>query len=366
MSSINLLIFIVFLSFVSITYTVVFCFWSLYLSYSTRRKWKSYKRAVKCLQGYFCCQYQWQAYSAKTEFVKYIFLLIMNLVEWTALMSMSVGAIVKYIIALVHCPPSEHFNEECFLAYPQINSLMTSNSMIFSKNCVVLGIILMASLCLYLAANYTTVTWISSKRIPGLITLFLLYITVAQILASFCSIMLISMLLNTMLMTAATVVLFKEYRQLCMVLSWQIVDLGVSKNDILLKRLIKTKRDFRRVFSFILLGLIIIIAFQYIELTLISIGIVLRNSNSSYIDISLCEESLLSTFEKSDLYALLFRIDEYIIGIAILIIYIPYIGYGLSTMYIVIWRLVRGKTGYKTHFHNQTADYNGDHHVCPF
>ena len=38
--------------------------------------------------------------------------------------------------------------------------------------------------------------------------------------------------------------------------------------------------------------------------------------------------------------------------ISSMVMFIPYIGFGLSTMCAISWRLMNGKTGYKTHYKN--------------
>ena len=38
--------------------------------------------------------------------------------------------------------------------------------------------------------------------------------------------------------------------------------------------------------------------------------------------------------------------------VGIILISVPYIGFGLSTMCVIFWRLINGKTGYKSHFKN--------------
>ena len=39
-----------------------------------------------------------------------------------------------------------------------------------------------------------------------------------------------------------------------------------------------------------------------------------------------------------------------IVLIGSLFIFVPYTGYGLCTMFVILWRLLKGKTGYRTHF----------------
>ena len=49
-------------------------------------------------------------------------------------------------------------------------------------------------------------------------------------------------------------------------------------------------------------------------------------------------------------FAVLFGLEGSIRIIGILFIFIAYIGYGLCTMSVLLWRLFTGKTCYRTHF----------------
>ena len=52
-------------------------------------------------------------------------------------------------------------------------------------------------------------------------------------------------------------------------------------------------------------------------------------------------------------YALyIYLVQSIIILMAFMFFYIPYNGFGISTMFVILWRLINGKTGYKTHFKN--------------
>ena len=81
--------------------------------------------------------------------------------------------------------------------------------------------------------------------------------------------------------------------------------------------------------------------------------IVFRENDDSSYPLSLCKRPV---FLKSAYHIILSAIfyTKFVFGlIGISCIFIPYIGYGLLAMYVVLWRLWKGRTGYKTHFHNQ-------------
>ena len=64
--------------------TIVFCFWFVYLLDALRRKWKIYRRVLKCLQeGVLDLQQHMLIHNSKTELVKNVFLFFMNIVEWS-------------------------------------------------------------------------------------------------------------------------------------------------------------------------------------------------------------------------------------------------------------------------------------------
>ena len=92
---------------------------------------------------------------------------------------------------------------------------------------------------------------------------------------------------------------------------WSIVDLSISKNFVLQKRKMKMKKSFHRLFWYIWIGIMEIKTAQYVQYLLMTVGIILRISNQSVIDIYLCENSQLSDFEESDIYTSLFKLRKY-------------------------------------------------------
>ena len=106
---------------------------------------------------------------------------------------------------------------------------------------------MVASLCKYLAARFTQISWITSNKIPYIIAVFLICTVSCQILTLFCSIALIGMISNLMLTTVSCVFVIRQYRKLLMVLNWGIVDLQISGNVDLSQRQIKAKQRFSRI-----------------------------------------------------------------------------------------------------------------------
>ena len=156
--------------------TVVSCFWSVYLLDAIQRKWKVYKHALRCIQqGGDDSLQQMLAYDSKTEFVKFVFLFFMNLVEWLAFLLGYTG------VVLIHTKQLHLYNStlESGVSHPlNISSELHSNIeffeldlRFFSSFFFVLSIILMASM--YLSERFARKSWIKSDNIPFLIVFFL-------------------------------------------------------------------------------------------------------------------------------------------------------------------------------------------------
>ena len=137
-----------------------------------------------------------------------------------------------------------------------------------------------------------------------------------------------------------------------MVIQWSIVDLRVSGNVELFEKHVRMKRRFNRIFTTIWIGMSCGLIANFIGLIYNTTQFVLHIYNHSFTVSFFCgapSNSYLDSFTFSFFYS----VEASLITIGGLFIFIPYIGYGLCTMYIILWRLFKGKTGYRTHFHVQ-------------
>ena len=359
------LISLVLIAFGCLLITIVFCFWFVYLLDAVRRKWKFYKNALRCLQQEnFDSQQQILIYNAKTEFVKNVFLFVMNFIEWLAVISICIAYVINIAeITTLGCQEGNKVNITNSSHYPiQIPCTITivifrNPFLVFiftslSHFCAVLSFVLGASLCMYLANRFSQCSWISSDNIPYLISLFILYQVVSQIIALFCSFLIIAEFFNVFLLTVSTLFALKQYRKLLMVINWTIVDLRVSGNNLLLKKQIKSKKILIQVFTFTWIGSILVLAYQFIRFFLLLVLIVSQSYSSSEIDISLCKDSHMYIPVITHIFYILSIANKILIIIGIVLIYTPYIGYGLSTMFVVLRRLYTGKSAYRTHYRN--------------
>ena len=350
------------ISFIIVVFTtILFCFWSIYLIEAIRRKWNIYRRALGCLQQGDCdLQQQILTYNSKTEFVKNVFLFFMNLVEWTGFMLACILSVLTY---LDYTQNPTHKNQSMitlgiYVYFPNNNNgTLFLESFSFSNLhniSFVLSIILIASLCMYLAARYAQKSWIKSDKIPFMIGVFLVGEILTQIAASFCYTHVIAVWCDAFLLTASLIIAFQQYRKLIMIINWLIVDLKICNNRTLLRRQIRMKRNFTRIFRLILTGAALVILSQYLESILLTSFIILReNEHSSfYKHISLCEVSYFSSPDVGYIFIILSWIKMILAFVGLSFIFIPYIGYSLIAMCTILWRLCKGKTGYKTHYRN--------------
>ena len=348
--------------------TIVFCFWCIYLLDAIHRKRKFHRNSLKNIhQDDDDDPQQILAYNAKTEVVKIEFLFCMNLIEWLAVVLTCVAHILnliqKFYEVETNQPQSKNLTDHTLYAFffvPRgnlhLNLTLAFRFVTLSNDCLVLCLVLFASLCIYLAARMTRKSWISSKYIPHLIVVFILLIILHQILASFCFITVISSWFKTTIITVSFLIAFKQYRKLLMAINWTIVDLSVSQNNDLLAKQIKMKKTFKKLSNVLWIGVLLIVISEYIDAILLTLIIELRMKTDSNIYISLCENSYVSNTEVALILTIFSWICFIVAFTGISLILIPYNGYGLSTMFVTIYRLYKGKTGYKTQFNSKLND----------
>ena len=348
---------------VSLLTTVVFCFWFVYLFDAIRRKWKFYKNELRCLQqGTSDVQQQTLAYNAKTELVKNILLFFLNLTEWMAFIFARVGYIYHFIHEIFqegNHHQSVYLIADSFFAVLNITTgtiklKFSFLSFLFLTNIFfVMSIILVASLCMYLAARIGRKSWIKSNRIPHLIVFFLVCSIINHLLASFCSSLIVSHWITVLLVIASVCIALKQYRKLKMVMGWTIVDLYVCRKKTSMAKQVKIRRRFTRLFTLIWTGIFLLSLDQFLGTIIKTLMLIFRQKNTTSFDISLCESIYFLTPTFKDILFALFACKFVLGGVGASFIFISYIGYGLFTMCIMLWRLYRGKTEYKTHYHNE-------------
>ena len=161
-------------------YTVVFCFWFIYLVDALKRKRRFYKTTLRCVEGEFDPYQQMLAYDAKTKLVKFVSLFCLNLVEWIGVSFVGIS-IISNVVGVCQ----QEFSINHTLAVPgEWNSKLDNPNFVNAGTIINMGII--GSLCMYLSARYTQKSWITSTRIPCWICFFLLSSIASQILVIIC------------------------------------------------------------------------------------------------------------------------------------------------------------------------------------
>ena len=325
-----------------ILYTIVFWFWFIYLVDAMKRKRGYYKTTLRCIEVESDPHLQMLAYNAKTELVKFVYLFCLNLVDWAGITTAFTLYISKFVWDNQQKLPTDHSplrSGKWFNLYnliiPRIDNL-----------CLVISMAIIGSLCMYLSARYAQKSWLTSNRIPYWICFFLLSSSTAQVLVIICDTYIIGMWLENIVVTLSVFFAWKQYRKLNMVIQWSIVDLRVSGNIELLEKQVRMKRRFNRILTTIWIGVSCVLVANSIPLISQTIHILHNMGNHSFTDILICPSKVETKY-----VTIILLIEDIMTIIGSLFFFIPYIGYGLCTMFVILWRLFKGKTGYRTHFH---------------
>ena len=347
------LILIILFSITFIFVTIVFCFWCIYILEAIRRKWKFYKNSSnQSLERDGYNQEEIMVYNAKTEFVKYVFIFFINLLEWAAIVFMSFNFIPNLILRYSIHSLNETYHGNSSLDHElgeHSEYKLTKLKHILSSSpaynwgvcCVILSMVLNASLCMYLAARQAKLSWMKSNKIPYLIVFFLISLIISQTISGIYSpiYILICDLCYTLLLTSALLFLVKQYRKLLMVINWSIVDLQISGNTYLLQKQIQMKRRFTRIFKLLFVGYFFVLPAVIMGMT-IHVGLIYFKQQKF--------SRILDVYK--EVYDVSYLINMIVALIGNIVIFLPYIGFGFSTMCVILWRQINGKTGYKTHF----------------
>ena len=326
-------------------YTIVFCFWFIYLLDAMKRKRSFYKTTVKCIQGESDPHQQMLAYNARTELIKLYICFCLNLVDWVGLTFVATSGIFTLLSDHQHEFPINHL-------LPVLGKLTYMLNIVpFDALFLVISLAIIGILCMYLSARYAQKSWITSERIPYWICFFLLSSIISQMLVSICYTHIIGLWCDILLVTVSVMFAWKQYIKLNMVIQWSIVDLNVSGNIELLEKQIGMKRRFNRIFTTIWIGVCFLLVSFSIYVIIHTIQVIFLMYNHPFTASLFCDTSY--NYPDSFMYAISFAysIAGVLVLVGMFIISIPYIGFRLCTMYVLLWRLIRGKTGYRTHFH---------------
>ena len=323
---------------VDILLTIVTFFWCIYLIDAIKRKSACYKSNLRCQQGQVNLRNPSLAYIAKTDLVKYQFLFCINIVEWLGYTLATIFAFINSVKYYLHQKYTNHTNTTD-VALPLLHLPL------FGNVCLELSLTLVGCLCMYLAERQAQKSWIKSNSITFWICFFLLYSIVTQVLVTVRYTSIIGIWLDKLLIMLLLVFAWKQYRKFNMVIQWSIVDLQVRGSKCSLAKQIRSKRNFNRGFTFIWIGVICILISEILRGLLVTINMIAHKEHGDN----------LSIFHNSDFgdHSYTFQALLLFSTMGCFVIFFPYIVYGFVTMFVMLWLLFNGKTGYQTHFRNQ-------------
>ena len=358
----------VFLVIFAITYILIciaFLFWITYIFQIILQKMRAYRTATNTQSTATASQDQtMQAYNAKTEIIKNGFLLAMNTLEWSGLTLVLLASVHSHLKAENNChnqangtnSDTSAFN--CFIANVQINRLYhgwSETAATVGHNCYILSLALIISLMHFLTARYAQKSWIKTNGIPHFIVATVLLIVLVQGMSLFCSLILISKCIQSFIEAIFIILGVKVFRRLSMVIDWSIVDLRTSRsNPELLKINQKSKTKFAKYFSTFWLGVTSLFLGKILMNAVLILGIVLSNLNCPKHEVSLCKIHVKIIPKRINFILVL--TSNVLISAGMLLILVPYTIYGLWLMSVLFWRKMRGKSGFKTHFHNSLQE----------
>ena len=350
-------------------FTLAFVFWFAYLLQDVIKRRSCCRSALKEINESSDGDQQEIGYSANTEYVKSKFLFSINIIEWIAA-TFAAATTTLYLSSFFFCNQQFPSNDseidstilsnltvknastqDCIMVSSHIDTMLSRTSFMLlpsSYNLLLLGLVIVSCLCNYLTARYARKSWIKHDKIPYIITLTVVFITITQISSLFCYLTLIVRWVHFLVLVLVLVFGMHQSRKLRMVINWTVVDLEISRTN--LKQLSKFKRMNKRLsifFAILWIGSISI--FLFIFLINMRYTIELTFQLIKQTDFSLCSLHNVKIPNYIFIPLIVFEIIFCVVGFVLFCL--PYVICGFSTMSVMMWFCIRGKTGYRTHFH---------------
>ena len=347
-----------------LVFLVAFCFWFLYLLQNIIQKRSIYKVAMRNIQ--YDQNSLSEVYRAETELVKNIFLFIMNIAELLSITIVVIPATIQsstqnggnYGINVSLGNYSQEDSNIYKLAKQNFRTNIIdtlNNKLLLYCNTLglavfVLSLTLITSLCTYLTARYANKSWIQTTCIPYYIAIVVITLLIMQVCTMICSLTLVTRFGYGIFQDITFLLFIRQSKKLKMVLNWTIVDLRISKRNRTLRlKLERENRKFTRLLHVLWTGLFLLLVSEFILQVITLVVIVKQNIEST--DLNLC--SIEDKFDAPDNSILLTNhISNNIFYVGISLVIIPYVFAAYYTLCVAVWRRVRGRTGYRTHFRN--------------
>ena len=341
-----------------VLFLISFCFWFVYLLQLVLQKRNSYKASVKS-----CINSQNISYQIQTEFVKNVFLFVMNIVELITITIATLPTTIRSIFLPSNNNSSSIINETISYKF-KVLFLQSSKGLVNNINdrillytdtlgtsLFALSLSLLTSLCIYLSARYAQKSWIKSANIRYYLGITVVSLVINQVCSLICIFTVITKVIHCVFELILFVLMIKHSRRLKMVVNWAIVDLNISKtNKRLCMRLKRMQIKFVKFVHLLWIGIFLILLSEVLNSVLFAVLTYWNIIDECRRELNTC------VIQDNKITAYITVPISFVIGstftIGITFILLPYIAIGLYTMVIMLWRCVNGKTGYKTRFKN--------------
>ena len=362
-----LFIFIAVIGIIFLLSTVLSFFWFVYLVNRIVYRRKLLRSNLQRNKIEIPKAHDFSFYNNKTFLVRDAFLLAMLVTEWLAGFFGVILISFDYLQTGRNCVNtnnnrsiswSDHHNISffsCFLATDDIFSIkpgFISSLFLLAYSCLMLCTVLIISLCKYLAARYARLSWIKSNTIPYFIFISVLIIVIINVLKFVNLLLFPSECILWVFEVVLLGLMFREFRKLLIVMNWSCIDLSIAQNQPILLRTAKlTIKRFKKLIIILWIGIFLFVFYHFLHISISSIEIFL---NFVYND-----PEKLNFYKLNPQYIplpviiVISQLSWISISVAFLAVSLPLYINTFYIVYVIIWRCVKGKSGFKTHFSYQ-------------
>ena len=341
---------------------VISIFWFIYFVKSI-----VYRRNISksCLQQNETSPQSLSYFNNKTFLVRDAFLLAMLLVEWFGLISTSLLIVDSHLIYVRDCLYRTNngsyllsihasSNIPCYLNDVELqilNSEVNSSIFQFAYSCLSLCTVLVISLCRYLTARYARLSWIKSNTIPYFIFLSVLILVILNLLKFFCHLLFLSECILWIFEVILLGLMFRESKKLLMVMNWTNIDLSIAQNQPnLLYRSKCMKKRFKKFVILLWIGAFFFVFLHFLHISIFGADLILNFIHDHPENRSFCQIHSVQ-YIPQPIRMTVTVLSLISLTISNAMISLPFYLTSLYIMCVIIWRLVKGKSGLRTHFY---------------
>ena len=208
------------------------------------------------------------------------------------------------------------------------------------------------SLCKYLTARYARLSWIKSNTIPYFIFFSVLILVILNLLKFFCHLLFLSECILWIFEVILLGITFREFKRLLMVMNWTNIDLSIAQNrPNLLHRSKLMKKRFKKLIILLWIGGFLFVFHHLIRLTIIGVELILNLIHHHHESRSFCQ--IHTQYIPQPVTSIMSLLSLISLLVASLTMTLPSHIASFYLIYVIIWRRVKGKSGFRTHFSYQ-------------